>query len=324
MKPKVFVTRMLPDKAIALLDKHCEAEINKEDRVLTKDEIIKGIEGKDALLCLLTDAIDASIMDANPKLKIIANYAVGFNNVDVKAATQRKIPVTNTPGVLDDTTADFAFALLMAVARRIPEADKFTRSGKFKGWGPMMLLGGDISSRTLGIVGAGRIGSAIAYRAHNGFNMKILYDDVVRNEKIEKELNAKKVDLKTLLKESDFVSLHVPLMDKTRHLMGAKELGMMMKTAYLINTSRGPVVDEKALADALKNGKIAGAALDVYEDEPKVNPELMKMNNVILAPHIASASIETRTKMGMIAVENIIAALNGKMPPNIVNKEIYE
>lgn len=333
MKPKVFVSRRLPEKALDIIRQECEMELNLEDRVLTKKELIQGVRGKDGLLCLLTDTIDIDIMDASSKLKIIANYAVGFNNIDITAANKRKIMVTNTPGVLTETTADLAWALMMAVARRIVEADRLTRSGKFEGWDPMMFLGGDVYGKTLGIVGLGRIGKAIAQRAI-GFRMKVLYSDVRPFTKTYKsgvatitfnlfsKLDIKYVSLPDLLRESDFVTVHVPLIPETIHLIGKKELDLMKKTAYLINTSRGLVVDEKALVRALKQGKIAGAGLDVYEKEPALTPGLTELENVVLLPHIASASVETRTRMAVMAAENLLRGLKGEIPPNLVNKEV--
>jgi len=271
---------------------------------------------------LLTDPIDGEIMDALPTVKIFANYAVGFNNIDVEAATKRKVAITNTPGVLTDTTADFAWTLLMAAGRRLVEADKYCRAGKYEGWGPMLFLGHDIHHKTLGIVGMGRIGQAVARRAH-GFEMKILYTDEFRlpPEK-EQELRATFVSLEQLLKESDFVSLHVPLMASTKHLIGKKQLEMMKKTAVLVNTSRGPVVDERALVEALKNQTIFAAGLDVYEEEPRLAPGLADLDNVTIPPHIASASIDTRAKMATMAASNIIAFFKGEKPPNIVNPEV--
>lgn len=320
---KVFVTRRIPEPGLEMLREKCEVEVNPEDRILTKEEIIEGVKGKDALLCLLTDDIDEEIMDANPNLKVISNYAVGFNNIKVEEATKRGLPVTNTPGVLTETTADMAWALLMAVGRRIVESDKFTRAGKFKGWGPMLLLGYDIYGKTLGLVGLGRIGEAMVKRAH-GFDMKVLYYDANRRSpEDEKELGIEYRELDQLLAESDYVSLHVPLLPSTHHLIGERELGLMKKTGILINTARGPVVDEKALVKALQDGEIAGAGLDVYENEPALEPGLIDLDNVVLAPHTASATRETRTKMATMAAENLLAALEGKIPPNIVNPEVY-
>ncbi len=321
VKKRVLVTRKLPDKAMRLLYETCEVELNPYDRVMTEDEIIQGVSDKQGLLCLLTDTVNAAIMDAGKNLEIISNYAVGFNNIDVKAATERRILVTNTPGVLTETTADLAWALLMATARRIVEADGFMRRCDYKGWGPMLLLGGDVYGKTLGLVGMGRIGCAMARRAI-GFNMRVLYYDVNRlSEDEERDLNLEHADFDEVLKESDFVSLHVPLVPSTKHLIGARELSLMKPTSYLINTSRGPVVDEKALVEALRSRRIAGAGLDVYENEPMMAPGLAQLDNAVLLPHIASASVDTRTKMGTMAVSNLIAGLAGKLPPNCVNPE---
>jgi len=324
MKPKVFVTRKLPEKALEIIRAECEMEINPYDRKITREELIEGVKNKDGLLCLLTDKIDEKIIESGKNLRIIANYAVGYDNVDVNAANKRKIPVTNTPGVLTDTTADMAWALIFTIVRRVVEADKFTKAGKYKGWGPMMFLGGDVYGKTLGIIGLGRIGKAVAKRA-KGFDIKLLYFDAFRaDEKVEKEMNVKFTNLDTLLKESDFVSIHVPLLPSTHHLIGKKELSMMKKSAYLINNSRGPVIDEKALVKALREKKIAGAALDVFENEPELSPGLADLENVVLTPHISSASIETRTKMAIMAAENLLAGLKGIKPPNIVNPEVLE
>jgi glyoxylate reductase len=320
---KIFVTRRIPEPGLKLLEKHHQVEINPYDRVLTKEEIIKGVKGKDGLLCLLTDLIDADVINSEPKLKMISSYAVGYNNIDVKAATKRGIPVSNTPGVLTDATSDMAWALLFSVARRIVEADKFTRTGKFKGWGPMLMHGQDVTNKTLGVVGAGRIGTAFALKS-KGFNMNVLYVDEKKNETLEKEVNAKKVTFDEILKKSDFISLHVPLIPSTHHLIGEKELKMMKKNAVLINTSRGPVVDEQALVFALKEKQIFGAGLDVYENEPEVTEELKKLDNVVLQPHSSSATIETRTKMAVMAAENMVAGLKGEIPNNCVNKEVFK
>ncbi|MCS7150817.1 MAG: D-glycerate dehydrogenase [Endomicrobia bacterium] len=322
---KVLVTRQLPQPAIDLLKQYFEVDLYTENRVIPREELLRRVEDKDGLLCLLTDNIDAELMDKAKNLKIVANYAVGYNNIDVAEATKRKIPVTNTPGVLTETTADLAFALLMSVARRIVESDKFLREGKFKGWAPMLFLGNDIYGKTLGIIGFGRIGQAVAKRGL-GFDMKILYYDTNRvSVEIEQKYNATFKSLDELLKESDFISIHVPLVKETYHLISDREFSLMKPTAYLINTSRGPVVDEKALVRALKDKKIAGAALDVFEKEPEVEPELIDMPNTVLVPHIGSATIETRTKMALMAAENIIAVLvHNKVPPNIVNPEIYK
>jgi glyoxylate reductase len=321
---RVFVTRSLPGPALEVLKQKCELEVNPEDRVLTRNELIEGVKGKDGLLCLLTDKIDAEVMDAaGPNLKVISNYAVGYDNIDVDEATRRGIAVTNTPGVLTETTADLTWAILMAVARRIVEADNFLRTGQWRGWAPSLMLGHDVYGKTLGIVGLGRIGRAVAKRAR-GFDMKVLYYDVKRDEQAEREVGVIYTSLESLLKESDFVSIHAPLTEKTRHLIGEKELRLMKPTAFLVNAARGPLVDEAALIRALKEKWIAGAALDVFEKEPYVPPELIQMKNVVLVPHIGSASVETRSKMAMMAVENLLAVLEGKIPPNLVNPEVVQ
>ncbi len=316
---RVYVSRPIPEPGLELLRASCDVEVKPTDELVPREELLEKVKGRDALLCLLTEEIDAEIIEAGAELKIIANYAVGYNNVDVETATKSGIWVSNTPGVLTNTTADMAWALMFAVGRRIPEADRFTRAGKYKGWSATMLLGGDIYGKTLGIIGVGRIGAAVAMRSV-GFNMRVLYSDVRSNKELEREVGAEKVDMDTLLKESDFVSVHVPLMPETKRLIGRRSLAMMKSTAYLINTSRGPVVHEAALAEALKNGVIAGAGLDVYEYEPEINPDLRKLDNVVLTPHTASGSVETRSKMATMAAENILAALDGKTPPNAVNR----
>lgn len=318
----VFVTRMLPQPAIDLLKEHCDVEINPEDRVLDRQELLAKVKGRDAVLCLLTDIIDDEVFAAaGPQCKLFANYAVGFNNVDVEAATRRGIMISNTPDVLTDATADLAWTLLFAVARRVVESDRYLRDGKFKGWGPMLLLGRDITGKTLGVIGTGRIGGAFARKA-KGFEMKVLYNDIARNERFEAETGGVYVDKETLLKEADFVSVHVPLMPSTRHLISSNEFKLMKETAILINTSRGPVVDEKALCHALQTKEIWGAGLDVYENEPEVEPGLLACENAVLLPHVASATIDTRTNMGLIAVQNIIAALHGQTLPTLVNKDV--
>ncbi|MFH1774383.1 MAG: D-glycerate dehydrogenase [Methanobacteriota archaeon] len=314
---KVFVTWRIPEEGLDVLRKEASVEVNPHDRALSKIELVEGVKEKDGLLCLLTDRIDAEVMDASPNLKVISNYAVGYDNIDLKAATRRGIVVTNTPEVLTETTADFAWALLMACARRVAEADRFTKEGKFRGWSPTLLTGRDIYGKTLGIIGLGRIGSAVGRRG-KGFDMKLLYTGPTRKKKLEGGLGIKYVSKEELLRESDFVSLHVPLLPTTHHLIGRKELKLMKPSAYLINTSRGPVVDESALVEALKNRIIAGAGLDVYEKEPELAEGLMQLDNVVLSPHIASATIETRSKMAVVAAQNILAALKG-IPTNVVN-----
>lgn len=317
---KVFVTQPIPEPGVSMLKKagH-QVKVYPKEQIIPRKELLKGVKGAHAILSLLTDKIDGKVMDtAGPQLKIISNYAVGFDNIDVKAAKKRGIVVTNTPGILTKSVAVFSYALLLAVAKRIPEADRFTRAGKYKGWGPKLFLGADVLEKTLGIVGLGRIGTNIAEMATKGLKMKIFYTDIKRNKAFEKKFNAKFKKLDTILRESDFVSLHVPLLPSTRHLIGAKQFQLMKKTAYLINTSRGPVVDEKALVKALKTKKIAGAAIDVYEFEPKLAPGLAKLDNIILAPHIASASLQTRQNMSRMAGQAIIDALRDKRPKNLV------
>ncbi len=324
-KYSVYVTRSIPEPGLDLLRRECDhVWVRPSEKIPTKEELIRGVRRCDALLSLLTDRVDSDVIAAGRRLRIIANYAVGYDNIDVEAATRKGVMVTNTPGVLTETTADMAWALLMSVARRIVEADSYVRKGRFRGWAPKLLLGSDVHGKTLGIVGLGRIGRAVAARA-KGFQMKVLYYDVRRAEPdVERELGAAYVDLETLLRTSDFVTLHTQLTQQTTHLIGPKELAMMKPTAYLVNTSRGPVVDEKALAKALQAGAIAGAALDVFEKEPDVSRDLLALPNVVLAPHIASASVETRTRMAIMAAENIIAAAWGQTPPNLVNAEVLQ
>jgi glyoxylate reductase len=324
MKPKILVTRKLPDAAMGVLKENFNVECNPHDREFTRQELLQSVKGKDGILPLLTDRIDAEVMDSvGSQLKVIANYAVGFNNIDVGAATQRKIAVTNTPGVLTDTTADLAMSLILAVARRLVEGDSYARAGKFRSWAPLLFLGTDVHHKTLGIFGLGRVGFAVAKRAV-GFDMRILYQDNCQAEpEMEAQVAAQCVDKESLLKESDFISIHVPLTAETRHLIGYKELCMMKPSAYLINTARGEVIDEEALVKALKEKRIAGAALDVFEHEPDIHPALFKMDNVVMLPHIGSATIETRTKMGLMAAENLIAFFKGQVPPNCINLEVF-
>lgn len=315
---KVFVTRNIPEAGLKLLRKKHTVRVWPKNSVIPRKELINGVKWCDALLCLLTDKIDAKVIAANKKLKVIAQYAVGYDNIDVKAAAERGIPVTNTPGVLTDAVAEHTFALLMSIARRTPESDRFTRAGKYKGWEPLLLLGSQIKGKTLGIVGLGRIGFAVAERAV-AMSMNVIYTDLRRNPQFEKKYKAKYATRDKLLRTADFVSLHVPLLKATYHLIGTKELRMMKKTAYLINTSRGPVVNEKALVKALKTKQIAGAALDVFEFEPKLAPGLKQLDNVVVTPHTASATIETRSAMAVLAAKNVLAALAGKKLPNKVN-----
>jgi glyoxylate reductase len=317
------VTRKIFDESLAIVAKHCDVESNQRDIPFTPKQLLQKLKGKDGLICLLTDVISDEVLAKNPQLKIVSNVAVGYNNIDVKAATRRRVMVTNTPGVLDDTTADFTWCLILATARGLIEADRTFRSEKWKGWGVMQFLGRDVHRKTLGICGLGRIGKGVARRAR-GFDMRVLYTDVVRApEAVERELGVTFVEKKTLLQESDIVTLHVPLFAETTHYIGAPELKLMKKSAILINASRGPVVDEKALVQALKEGWIAGAGLDVYEKEPKPAPGLTRLPNTVLAPHIASASIETRRKMSDMAATNCVAGLTGQRPPNLVNAEVW-
>jgi lactate dehydrogenase-like 2-hydroxyacid dehydrogenase len=323
-KASVYVTRLIPEENIAELRKHFDVEVNPDDRALSKEELKVKLKGKNAVVSLLTDTIDGEVLDAaGSQLKIVANYAVGFNNFDLAAATERGVILTNTPGVLDEATATLTFTLLLAMARRIPEADKFVRDGKWQGWAPMFFIGLDVDKKTLGIAGLGRIGQNVARKA-KGFDMKIIYTDVRRNEEFEKEVGATYVDKETLLKESDFLTLHVPLLPETHHYISETELKMMKPTAVLINASRGPVVDEAALVKALQTKEIWGAALDVFEAEPRIAPGLSDLDNVVIVPHIASATMDTRLKMGAIAVGNIIKVLNGQEPDTCVNPAVLK
>jgi glyoxylate reductase len=321
-KFNVYVTRLIPVAGLTLLRESCNVEINPEDRPLTREELLKNVKGRDGVISLLTDRIDGEVMDAAKGVKGFANYAVGFDNIVVPEATKRKLPVSNTPGVLTDATAEMAWALLFAIARRVVESDQFMRTGRWAGWGPLQYIGGDMTGKTLGIAGAGRIGTAMALKS-KGFAMKVLYTDEIANPVLEKELGAKKVSFEELLRESDYVSVHVPLMASTRHLFNAKVFEMMKPTAYLINTSRGPVINEAELVEALKKNVIAGAALDVYEYEPKMVPGLAELVNVVVTPHTASATKETRTNMSLKAATNLLAMLKGERPPDCLNPEIY-
>jgi lactate dehydrogenase-like 2-hydroxyacid dehydrogenase len=323
-KASVYVTRLIPEENIAELRKHFDVEVNPDDRALSKEELKVKLKGKNAVISLLTDTIDGEVLDAaGAQLKIVANYAVGFNNFDLAAATERGVILTNTPGVLDEATATLTFTLLLAMARRIPEADKFMRDGKWQGWAPMFFIGLDVDKKTLGIAGLGRIGQNVARKAR-GFDMKIIYTDVRRNEEFENEVGATYVDKETLLKESDFLTLHVPLLPETHHYIGETELKIMKPTAVLINASRGSVVDEAALVKALQTKEIWGAALDVFEAEPKIAPGLRDLDNVVIVPHIASATMDTRLKMGAIAVGNIIKVINGQEPDTCVNPAVLK
>ena len=365
MFQKVFITRRVFDEAVSFLKNHVQVDGNPTDQVLAPDALEEGIQDVNGVLALLTDSISPQLMDRCPKLKVIANFAVGFDNIDIKGATERGILVTNTPGVLTETTADFAWSLMLATARRVVEADikgatergilvtntpgvltettadfgwslmlatarrvveadRFVRAGKFDAWGPRMLLGHDIYGKVLGVVGLGRIGQAVARRAQ-GFGMRVLfYDPYPVGDDVAAELGAESVPMDTILRKSDFVSLHVPLLESTRHLIDDEALRSMKTTAILINTSRGPVVDENALVRALTADVIAGAGLDVYEFEPALVEGLMGLDNVVLAPHIASSSHETRLRMCMMAGQNLLSGLNGDRPANLVNPEAWD
>lgn len=322
-KPKVLCTRELPGPAMERLARETELTLNRENRPLTQAELLELVPGKDGLLSLLTEDINRRVLEAGrPTLKVVSNYAVGFNNIDVKAATELGILVCNTPGVLTETTADLAWALIMAVARRVVEGDQFMRAGRYRGWEPQLLLGSDVFGKTIGIIGLGRIGQAVARRAH-GFSMRVLYYDPRRLEiDEEKILGVTYVELPELLRESDYVTIHVPLTPETHHLIGEKELRMMKPGAYLINTARGPIVDETALVRALAERRIAGAGLDVYENEPAMAPGLAELPNVVLLPHLGSASRETRERMADMAVDNLLSALRGERPRHLVNPEV--
>lgn len=314
---KVLITRPIPDEGIKLLKKagH-KIDLSKHDEVMPRGELLKRVKGVDALLSLLNDKIDEEVFKAaGPNLKIVANYAVGFDNIDLAAAKKRTIPVTNTPAPeVSETVAEHTIALMFALGHRICESDAFARAGKYKAWGPQLLLGTDIMGKTIGIIGTGRVGEGVVKRLYDGFGVRIVYSDLKQNERIEKEEQAKHLEIDALLREADFVSLHVPLLPSTRHLINARRLKLMKKTAFLINTSRGPIVDEKALIAALQKKQIAGAGIDVFEFEPTIPKALRRLRNVVLTPHTASATIEARQAMSRLAGENIVAVLAGKAP----------
>jgi len=327
-KKKIFITREVPELAVKMLKKYKDFNVTmyKGDKKIPRKVLLQKVKGCSGILSLLSEKMDAKVMDAaGPNLKVIANYAVGYDNVDLAAAKERKIKVGNTPcNEVSESVAEFTFSLLMSLSRRIVEADKYTRLGKYEEWKPMLMLGRDIYNKTIGVVGLGRIGQQVCRRAAKGFGMKVLYTDMHRNPQFEKEYKARKVSLNTLLKNADYVSLHVPLLPATHHLISTKQLKMMKKSAYLINTARGPVVHEKALLKALYANQIAGAALDVFECEPAIDCdtsdryELRKLDNVIITPHTASATIEARDAMARLAAGNIIGVLKGKRAPTLV------
>ena len=323
-RANVYITRMIPQETIDELKKLHDVEVNELDRALTREELLKAVNGRDAIISLLTDTIDGDVLDsAGPQCKIVANYAVGFNNFDLKAATERGVVMTNTPGVLDDATATHAWALLLTTARRISESERYVRDGKWEGWAPMAFIGQDVDGKTLGVAGLGRIGKKFAKKGI-AFDMDIIYTNEHRDLAFEKEFNARFVDKETLLKESDYLSLHLPLLADTKHYIGEKELGKMKPTAILINAARGPLIDEKALVQALKNKVIFAAGLDVFEDEPKLAPGLVELENAVIVPHIASATIQTRLAMGKIAINNVISVLNGEAPQTCINPEVLK
>jgi glyoxylate reductase len=322
MNWRVYITRKIPEVGVKRLKERCEKVLlSSDDRIPTEDEIIEGAKGKDGILCLLTDPITKRVIDNLDSIKAISNYAVGYDNIDVDYATEKGIIVTNTPGVLTNATAELTWALILAAARRINEADNFVRESRFKGWGATLLLGTEIKGKTLGIIGAGRIGTEVGLKS-KGFDMQVVYTDISLNTVLEKQVGAKRVAFNELLKMSDFVTIHVPLTSETHHLIGKEEFKIMKNSAYLINTSRGSVVDESALIEAIENGEIKGAGLDVYEEEPRIPVRLRALTNVVLLPHIGSATVDSRNKMAILAAENLISALEGHIPSNIVNREV--
>jgi lactate dehydrogenase-like 2-hydroxyacid dehydrogenase len=320
----VYVTRRIPQENLDLLGSRHQVEVNPHDRALTRDELLAAVRGRDAVITLLTDRVDGELLDAaGPQCRIFANYAVGYDNFDVEAATRRGMILTNTPGVLDEATATHAWALLLAAARRIPESDRYVRSGQWNGWSPTAFLGQDVDHKVLGVAGLGRIGTNFARKAA-AFSMKLIYTDLVRAPAFEQETGATFVDKATLLRESDFLSLHVPLLPETRHYIGAAELAAMKPTAILVNAARGPLVDEQALVAALRDRVIWAAGLDVFEQEPRLAPGLAGLDNVVIVPHTASATIQTRTAMGRIAVENVLSVLAGEGPKTCVNPSVLK
>jgi glyoxylate reductase len=323
-KPKIYVTRLIPEAGMQVLREHFEVGVNPEDRPLPREELLAKVKDKEGVIGLLTDRIDAEFFDAAENLKGYANYAVGFDNIDVAEATRRKIPVSNTPDVLTDATAELAWTLLFAAARRVVETDALMRSGEWKGWGPLQFIGADVSGKTLGIVGAGRIGTAMALMSR-GFRMKVLYiSHTRRNDTLERVLGARAANLDELLAESDFISIHTPLNEETRHLFDKEAFRKMKNTAFVVNTARGPVIKEDDLVEALNSGEIAGAGLDVYEFEPKMAAGLADCKNAVLLPHIGSATKSSRDDMATLAAENLIAMIEGGKPPTCLNPEVYD
>ncbi len=323
MKPSVLVTQRIPERALALVQEVCDVQFDPQDQRLTPEALRQAVRGKEGMICLVTDQVDAQLLAAGTTLKVVANVAAGYDNIDVQAATQRGIVVTNTPGAVTEATADLTWGLLLSIARRIPEGDRYIRAGKWNEWKFMFMLGGDVYDHTLGIIGMGRIGQAVARRAQ-GFGMRVLYHNRQRlDATLEQALGATWVEIPTLLQQADFVSVHVPLTAETTHCISEAELRMMRPTAYLVNTARGAVVDEAVLVRALSEGWIAGAALDVFEREPEIQQALLALENVVLVPHIGSASVATRTRMAVMAAENLLAALRGERPFHVVNPAVY-
>ncbi len=321
----VLVTRRLPAPAMQRISERCDVTLHEGPLAIPRDRLLQDIRGKVGAVTLLTDRVDDEFLDAaGPQLGIVANYAVGFDNIDVEACTRRGVLCSNTPDVLTETTADTAWALLMAAARRIPEGDRFLRSRQPWVWGPEFMLGRDVNGKTLGVVGFGRIGHAMARRAH-GFGMRVIYHDVYRpSPELERELHAEFRELDDLLAESDFITLHTNLTPETHHLINEERLSRMKPTAVLVNTSRGPVIDEAALAAALRDGVIFAAGLDVFEREPEVHPDLLELDNAVVIPHLGSATVETRIAMGLLAADNLIVGLEGRRPPTLINPEVWE
>lgn len=323
MTPTILVSGHLTDDILSLLAQECDVRANREDRPMGRADLLEAVAGADGFLSMITDAVDAELMDAAPRLRVVSNMAVGYNNIDVAAATARGIVVTNTPGILTEATAELAFALILAAARRVVDLDRRTRAGEWTCWAPLLFLSREVSGKTLGVVGLGRIGRAVARRAR-AFGMRVLYHSRSRLEAAEeRDLGVEYAEKDELLATADFVSLHVPLSAETRHLIGRRELDLMKPTAYLINTSRGPVVDEAALVEALKARRIEGAGLDVYESEPMLTPGLAALDNAVLLPHVGSATVETRAKMARMAAENLLSALRGERPAHVVNPEVW-
>lgn len=324
-RPRILITRRIPQEALNLLKPHFDIDYYNKPTAIPRKLLLSKIKDKEGLLCILTEKVDRQLLQAAPRLKAVSTYSVGFDHVDIQACNEKRVVVTNTPGILTETTADFTWALLLACGRRLVEGDRFMRRGRYRGWDPLMLLGTDVHGKTLGVLGFGRIGQAVARRAM-GFGMKVLYYDTQRIfPEVERQFGAQYCELPELLRQSDYVTVHVVLDASTHHMIDEKAFALMKRSAYLVNAARGPIVDEKALVNALRSGRIRGAALDVYEFEPKMAPGLARLSNVVLAPHLASASLETRTKMGIMAAEGLLDVLaRGKTPVHAANPEVRE